>query len=112
MISRVLVAALVALPALVTATPAPGKPKASSQCDVGEIHCCNTQQTPDHTSAAASGLLGIPINLGAFLGFDCTPISALGVGGNNCAAQPVCCTGNQFTGLINALDCSPVNVNL
>ncbi|XP_006457846.1 hydrophobin-2 [Agaricus bisporus var. bisporus H97] len=116
MFSRVLVAALVALPVLVSASPTPGGYPDSttvvSQCNVGELHCCNTQQTPDHTNAAAGGLLGAAANVGALLGFDCTPISVIGIGGNNCAAQPVCCEANEFTGLINALSCSPINVNL
>lgn len=39
-------------------------------------------------SSVLGGLLTLPLPL---LGLDCTPISALGAGGNNCAAQPVCC---------------------
>lgn len=56
----------------------------------------NTQQSPGNAAATAAGLLGVPLNLGALLGFNCNPISALGVGGNNCDASPVCCEHNDF----------------
>jgi len=36
---------------------------------------------------------GIPV------GIDCTPISVLGVGGNKCEQQTVCCTNNEFVSL-------------
>ncbi|KAJ3512144.1 hypothetical protein NLJ89_g3695 [Agrocybe chaxingu] len=58
------------------------------------------------------GLLGLvvqPIN--AIVGLTCNPISVIGIGGNSCTAQPVCCQNNSFNGLI-AIGCTPVNLNL
>ncbi len=54
------------------------------------------QAIPGDTTAAAAGLIGVAANLLPLIGLNCNPISVLGAGGNNCAAQPVCCTGNNF----------------
>ena len=32
--------------------------------------------------------------INALLGVGCSPISVIGVGGNSCSANPVCCTNN------------------
>ncbi|ESK81797.1 hydrophobin [Moniliophthora roreri MCA 2997] len=49
--------------------------------------------------------LNIPI------GVQCNPISVIGVGGNSCTQQPVCCDNNNFNGVV-AIGCTPINVNL
>ncbi|EGN99547.1 hypothetical protein SERLA73DRAFT_134819 [Serpula lacrymans var. lacrymans S7.3] len=85
-----------------------------NQCNTGSISCCNSVQ--DSNSTAVTGLLGL---LGVSLegivgqvGLSCSPLSVIGVGGaSSCNAEPVCCTNNQFNGLIN-LGCSPINLNL
>ncbi|KXN91401.1 Hydrophobin-1 [Leucoagaricus sp. SymC.cos] len=117
MFSRVFIAALVALPIIVSATPAPSYPSGShpsgGQCNIGEVHCCkHTQQFPGNSVATANSLLGLPIDIVPMLGFGCTPITVLGVGGTSCSAQTVCCEGNKFTSLLNLFPCSPVNINL
>ncbi|TFK73049.1 hydrophobin-251, partial [Pluteus cervinus] len=85
----------------------------TSQCDVGEVQCCNSvQEASDSGIQSLTGLLGVALGgITGQVGLSCSPITALGVAGNSCSAQPVCCTNNQFNGLVN-LGCSPVNLNL
>ena len=57
--------------------------------------CSFLFQQSDPVASVLAGLLGIvlgPIN--ALLGVGCSPISVIGVGGNSCSANPVCCTNN------------------
>ncbi|KAG6873193.1 hypothetical protein C0995_001803 [Termitomyces sp. Mi166 len=91
------------------------------QCNTGSLQCCNSVQ--DANSSAVSlltGLLGIV--LGPVTGqvgceanqtppVTCDPISVIGASGDSCSSQPVCCTGNNFNGLI-VVGCTPVNLNL
>ncbi|TFK64404.1 fungal hydrophobin [Pluteus cervinus] len=84
-----------------------------SQCNVGSVSCCNqVQSSNDQGVQLLTSLLGIALG-GATgqVGINCTPVSVLGVGGNSCSAQPVCCTNNHFNGLVN-VGCTPINVNL
>ncbi|KDR75554.1 hypothetical protein GALMADRAFT_121639 [Galerina marginata CBS 339.88] len=82
-------------------------------CNTGDTLCCNQVQQSNSTSITElAGLLGIALpSLGALVGLSCSPLSILGIGGNSCSAQPVCCTGNTFGGLL-ALGCNPINLNL
>ena len=42
-----------------------------------------------------AGLLGVVLGpITALVGVNCSPISVIGVGGNSCNANPVCCTNN------------------
>ncbi|KAF8068727.1 hydrophobin-251 [Lyophyllum atratum] len=102
------------LTTLAAATPTRRtEPAPASQCNTGSLQCCNTLQSA--TSDPAAGLLallGIVVqDVTAQVGVTCSPISVLGVGGNSCTAQPVCCTGNTFHGVVT-LGCSPVNLSL
>ncbi|KAH7912117.1 fungal hydrophobin-domain-containing protein [Hygrophoropsis aurantiaca] len=86
----------------------------SSQCNTGSIQCC--QSTTSATSSGIGSLLGLlGIVLGdvtGLLGLGCSPITAIGTGtGAVCNQEPVCCTGNVYSGLIN-IGCSPINLNL
>ncbi|KAF8976316.1 hydrophobin, partial [Cyathus striatus] len=59
-----------------------------------------------------AALLSLDISdITAQVGLNCSPLSVIGAGGNSCTQQPVCCTGNNFNGLI-ALGCTPINLNL
>ncbi|GLB42274.1 putative hydrophobin [Lyophyllum shimeji] len=84
-----------------------------TQCNTGTLQCCNSVQ--DASSPAVgllAGLLGIVLGpITGQVGLTCNPISVIGVGGNSCSAQPVCCTGNSFSGLL-VLGCTPVNINV
>ncbi|KAF9499119.1 hypothetical protein BDN71DRAFT_1411684, partial [Pleurotus eryngii] len=61
---------------------------------------------------ALLGLLGIVLDsLDILLGANCSPITAIGIGGTSCGSQTVCCENNSFKGLV-ALGCVPVNLSL
>ena len=84
---------------------------ADGNCNTGATLCCNSVQSSSTTAIVQlAGLLGIALpSLGGMVGLSCSPISIGGVGGSNCSAQPVCCTGNVFSGLI-AAGCTPINI--
>ena len=88
---------------------------------IGAPQCCVTQgdaQT-DSTVKTAATLLGIDLTgITGIVGLTCSPITLMyvfnlsssscgysflrsGLGGTNCAQQPVCCTGTQFNGLVS-----------
>ncbi|KAF5348085.1 hypothetical protein D9758_010062 [Tetrapyrgos nigripes] len=102
---------IITISALATLAAATGAP--ASQCNTGNLQCCNSVQSSN--TGLVSGLLGLlGVVLGAVdaqVGVTCSPISVIGVGGNSCTAQPVCCENNSFNGIV-ALGCSPVNLNL
>ncbi|KAK7027966.1 hypothetical protein VNI00_015049 [Paramarasmius palmivorus] len=101
----------ISLPPLPTLPGLPELP--ASQCNTGPVQCCNTVQSSDSEPIAALlGLLGVVLqDLNVQVGVTCTPITVIGAGGNSCSATPVCCSNNDFNGLI-ALGCVPVNLNL
>ncbi|KAL0948211.1 hypothetical protein HGRIS_010817 [Hohenbuehelia grisea] len=105
-------ATLLALPLLAAATAIP-RTEPAGQCNTGSIQCCNsTKKASDPVVGILAGLLGIVLGpITGQVGLTCTPLSVIGLGGNSCTAQPVCCTGNSFNGLI-VLGCSPINLNL
>ncbi|KAF4621441.1 hypothetical protein D9613_000153 [Agrocybe pediades] len=85
----------------------------ASQCNTGDLQCCNSVQSASSPSVAGIlGLLGIVVgSVTGLVGANCSPITAIGIGGNSCSAQPVCCSNNTFNGVV-ALGCTPVNINL
>ncbi|RDB29813.1 Hydrophobin-3 [Hypsizygus marmoreus] len=85
----------------------------ASQCNTGSLQCCNdVQASSNPVVALLAGLLGIVLGpITAQVGLTCSPITVIGAGGTSCSAQPVCCTGNSFSGLL-VLGCTPVNLNL
>ncbi|CAA7263937.1 unnamed protein product [Cyclocybe aegerita] len=97
----------------VAATLAAATDIPASQCNTGNLQCCNTTGTAkDSAIAGLLALVGVVVqDITAIVGVNCSPISVIGVGGNSCTAQPVCCTNNQFNGVV-ALGCTPVNINL
>ncbi|KAF5325863.1 hypothetical protein D9611_000542 [Ephemerocybe angulata] len=107
-----LVSVAVAIP-----TGGPLEPPATipaSQCNTGPVQCCDSTQTDpsDPSLTAIFALLGINVeDVTAMVALTCSPISVIGLPGNSCSAQPVCCTNNTFNGLV-ALGCTPVNLNL
>ncbi|KAF9521767.1 fungal hydrophobin-domain-containing protein [Crepidotus variabilis] len=98
----------------VTSYPPHQTPPPASQCNTGELYCCNNVETAD--SSAIAGLLfviGVAVApITALIGSTCSPIDVASIGsGANCAAQPVCCQNNDFSGLV-VIGCTPVNINL
>ncbi|PPQ77811.1 hypothetical protein CVT25_015305 [Psilocybe cyanescens] len=83
-----------------------------NSCNTGDIQCCNQM----YSAQSAQGnwlatLVGVVVGpLTGQIGANCSPISAIGAGGNSCTEQPVCCTSNHYNGLVN-VGCTPVNVN-
>ncbi|PFH50613.1 hypothetical protein AMATHDRAFT_75507 [Amanita thiersii Skay4041] len=112
MFARVSALVLV-VPLLVSASAIPRTGPSISQCNVGSVQCCNSVQSASHPSVTSlAGLLGLDLgDITGLVGLTCNPISVLGIGGNSCSAQPVCCSNNSFNGLIS-LGCTPININL
>ncbi|KAJ3524072.1 hypothetical protein NMY22_g11165 [Coprinellus aureogranulatus] len=100
------------LAAVAVASPG-GTPPPASQCNTGPIQCCNSVQAANTPAVATLlGLLGVVVqDVTALVGVTCSPLSVIGVGGNSCSAQPVCCTNNSFNGVV-AIGCTPININL
>ncbi|KAF8152957.1 fungal hydrophobin-domain-containing protein [Crassisporium funariophilum] len=84
----------------------------SNSCNTGPVQCCNTVTTAANPLASLlMGLLGVVAPSNVLVGLTCSPLSVIGVGGSSCNQQPVCCTNNNFNGLI-VIGCSPININL
>ncbi|KAF9047509.1 hydrophobin-251 [Panaeolus papilionaceus] len=85
----------------------------NNSCNVGSLQCCNSVQSANDASIAGLvGLLSLLVGpITGQVGLTCSPITVVGTAGNSCSAQPVCCTNNNFNGVIN-LGCSPINLNL
>ncbi|KAF9047459.1 fungal hydrophobin-domain-containing protein [Panaeolus papilionaceus] len=100
---------LAALPIFAAASAVPRD--IVNSCNTGPIQCCNQVQTvADSPFTSILGLVGVAVgSLTGLIGANCSPITGIGLGGNSCSATPVCCTGNQFNGLIN-IGCSPINI--
>ncbi|KAH9479145.1 Fruiting body protein SC1 [Psilocybe cubensis] len=104
---------VLALPLLAAASAVPRNDGPSNQCNTGSLQCCDSTQSATSSSVAGLlGLLGVVVgSVTGLVGVNCSPISVVGISGNSCSAQPVCCTDNSFNGVI-ALGCSPINLNL
>jgi Fungal hydrophobin len=86
--------------------------QAASSCDTGPMECCNSVERSSSPEAAKMlGSLGIKVGAETLVGLGCSPVSALGLSGNTCAQQPVCCQDNVFNGLV-VVGCSPINASL
>ncbi|KAF4614951.1 hypothetical protein D9613_003327 [Agrocybe pediades] len=98
--------------AAATVTPV-RRTEPASQCNTGDLQCCSSVQSASSPSVAGLlGLLGVPLgSVTGLVGLTCSPITAIGIAGNSCSAQPVCCSNNTFNGVV-ALGCTPVNLNL
>ncbi|THU84056.1 fungal hydrophobin, partial [Dendrothele bispora CBS 962.96] len=85
----------------------------ASQCNTAPVQCCDTVgSASDPAISKELGILGITVqDVTALVGLTCSPISVIGVGGDSCSANPVCCENNSFNGLV-ALGCVPVDLSL
>ncbi|TFK60415.1 hypothetical protein BDN72DRAFT_779442, partial [Pluteus cervinus] len=86
------------------------------ECTTGPIQCCqNLASALDPSllgtlTALLPDLLGTGSDDDVVVGLVCSPIGVLGVDGNSCSAQPVCCQDNNVDGAIS-VGCVPVNLN-
>ncbi|KAK0443346.1 fungal hydrophobin-domain-containing protein [Desarmillaria tabescens] len=84
-------------------------------CTTGTAQCCDSTESASALSPAVAtllGLLGVVVSdIAANVGVTCSPISVIGVGGNSCSSQTVCCENNHFNGLVS-LGCTPLDVGL
>ncbi|KAJ2931467.1 hypothetical protein H1R20_g5558, partial [Candolleomyces eurysporus] len=109
--------ALIALALATVAIAAPSgglpTPIPASQCNTGPIQCCDSLQTAGAPAVAPIlALLGVVVqDVNVPVGVTCSPISVIGVPGNSCSAQAVCCEKNGFNGVV-AIGCTPVDLNL
>ncbi|KAF9448048.1 hydrophobin-319, partial [Macrolepiota fuliginosa MF-IS2] len=104
--------------AAATAVPRTDPPAGTitqNNCNVGTLHCCESTQdakTTDFDSIVGhSGIAALLGPITGTVGLTCSPVSVIGVAGNDCNAQPVCCENNHFNGLV-AVGCTPINANL
>ncbi|KAF8523238.1 hydrophobin [Gautieria morchelliformis] len=89
----------------ILATAAPNT--APSQCNTGAVQCCNSVGAANSLPGAAAiiALLGIVLqDPSVVVGLSCANIV-----GTSCTQQPVCCTDNNFNGVIN-IGCTPVSL--
>ncbi|PFH45408.1 hypothetical protein AMATHDRAFT_9303 [Amanita thiersii Skay4041] len=89
-------------------------PVTGGSCNSGDAQCCNqVMNSSDPGYSSVLGLLGVGLgDITGQIGAGCTPITAVGLGtGANCNSQAVCCTNNNFNGVV-ALGCSPINFGL
>jgi len=105
------------LPPSRRATPVAGARRSgpsgiSNSCNTGSVQCCNSVTTAKNPVAALLlGLLGLVLDGNTSVGLTCSPVSAVGVGSNECSETPACCTDNSFNGIV-AIGCTPININL
>ncbi|KAK0218794.1 hydrophobin-251 [Armillaria fumosa] len=115
MFVRISAYAALALPflSLASALPATTTTVGGGSCNTGSVQCCKSVQDASSSPIQSLlGLLNIPIgDITAQVGLTCSPITLIGLGTTQCVNQPVCCTGNNFNGLI-ALGCTPINIGL
>ncbi|KAH6902433.1 fungal hydrophobin-domain-containing protein [Coprinopsis sp. MPI-PUGE-AT-0042] len=85
---------------------------AAPSCETGPIQCCNeVTKADDPATAILLGLLNVVVqDLNVDVGVTCSPISVIGVPGNSCSGQTVCCSDNSFKGIV-AIGCTPININ-
>jgi hypothetical protein len=108
--------------------PSPTSNKPASNCQKGNLQCCDSMKSvstaipllsslghPNYISLQAGDidksklslaeLLALLADPGSLVGLTCTPINILGIGGNSCSEQAVCCNNNSFVRLRYYLYC-------
>ncbi|KIJ43890.1 hypothetical protein M422DRAFT_169254, partial [Sphaerobolus stellatus SS14] len=67
----------------------------------GSAQCCNPLGSANSLPRGRRRF-GFLEDLSVVVGLRCTPITVAGLGqGANCAQQPVCCTDNEFNGIVS-----------
>ncbi|KAF4621002.1 hypothetical protein D9613_000974 [Agrocybe pediades] len=102
--------AAVSAPIFAAATPIDARD--DGDCNTGSTLCCNSIQQSSTTAISQESARWSPRYHAPRLACSCwRPLNILGVGGNSCSAQPVCCSQNNFNGLL-AIGCNPININV
>ncbi|TFK64459.1 fungal hydrophobin [Pluteus cervinus] len=111
MFSKLAIIAAATMAVFVAATPIPTDGDAG-QCNTGSIQCCNSVHSAGSSGyQVLSALMGANVgSITGMIGADCSPISAIGAGGNSCSSQPMCCQNNNYNGLV-VVGCTPININ-
>ncbi|PBK98606.1 hydrophobin-251, partial [Armillaria gallica] len=107
------VALFFAIPLLASASAIPRGSEGGNSCTTGPVQCCSSVENVS-MAAHVFGVIerrGYDIANLVDSGVTCSPISVIGVGGNSCSAQTVCCENNSFNGVV-AIGCTPINVGL
>ncbi|KAH8822430.1 hydrophobin-251, partial [Flagelloscypha sp. PMI_526] len=106
--ATLLAVAVNAMPAVDAVERRGGSPAKSDQCNTGSIQCCNSVTKADDAKASkiihSLNIQDVVEN--TVVGLNCSPLSIIGIGSNSCSAQPVCCSNNNFNGVI-AIGCTP-----
>ncbi|PVG02901.1 fungal hydrophobin [Serendipita vermifera] len=92
------------------ASPTPTESQ-NNYCNVGQAQCCKqVTKSDDKSIQSLIGLLGIASSIGdTLVGVQCSPIvNVVGIG-SGCKANPVCCSGNNYNGLIN-VGCTSISL--
>ncbi|EAW15259.1 hydrophobin family protein [Aspergillus clavatus NRRL 1] len=104
MLSRTIFVAIIGAVATVSA-------QNTGSCNTGTLQCCNQVDDSKNLSARLTGLLDIlgidANNLSGLVGANYAGVAVIGQ--QSCSAQPVCCTNNNFNGLV-ALGCTPIDI--
>ncbi|KAH8092553.1 fungal hydrophobin [Cristinia sonorae] len=104
---------VLAITSLTAATPQlVSRALPASQCNTQPVQCCDSTFTEGSAAGAALlSSLGIPVqDVNALLGQGCSPLSVVGVGGESCSANPVCCQDNSHS--VVSVSCVPVDLGL
>ncbi|KAI0325156.1 fungal hydrophobin, partial [Cubamyces sp. BRFM 1775] len=81
-------------------------------CSTGSIQCCNKVVTPQEANSQGllAGLVGVNVqDLTGLVGVQCSPITGIGLSGNSCSAQSVCCENNSV-GTLVSVGCIPITL--
>ncbi|KAJ2936989.1 hypothetical protein H1R20_g107, partial [Candolleomyces eurysporus] len=94
----------------IVARTEPDPPLPECAANTGPIQCCESVQ--NNLSGSLLNLLlgilpiGVPIALP--IGITCSPVLSV-LQGTQCEGQTVCCSNNNFNGVVN-LGCSPISI--
>ncbi|KAH7907323.1 hypothetical protein BJ138DRAFT_512436 [Hygrophoropsis aurantiaca] len=86
----------------------------SSQCTTGLLSCCSSVQSSNSNGVMELlSLIGIVLgNTTGDVSLNCSSITPIGTGNvSTCAQGSVCCTTNEYDGLVN-FGCSQVNLKV
>nr|ADX07291.1 putative hydrophobin 2 [Flammulina velutipes] len=85
-----------------------------SECNVGDLQCCNTiTKGKDPAAAGILALLGVVLqDVNVDVGLTCSPITVIGGGGGSCNANPVCCENNSLVKIVSGQDSEPLGISL